>query len=103
MVKAYSVFDVKAANYAAPFFTFNDQTAIRILTDAVADPSTVICQHPEDYSLYWVGTFDEDTGIFAPVEHPHVVCTAASVVRIAAPVRKLVDEALKGKSVEVVS
>jgi hypothetical protein len=59
-----SVFDVKANAFMSPFFVPNVNIARRSFGDAVLDPSTGISKHPEDYRLYQVSIFDDNSGLF---------------------------------------
>lgn len=76
----FSVFDSKLAVYNTPFFMQREQAAIRSFTDAVNDPQTTLNKHPEDYTLFHIGDFDDDTGELIPV-HPRGLITASAVVR----------------------
>lgn len=58
----YSVRDVKAQTFCNPFASLNDQTARRDFAHAAQDKTHGIGQNPEDYSLYLVGTFDDESG-----------------------------------------
>lgn len=83
ITKAYSVFDVKASVYGTPFFFHNDKMAIRVFSDLVNDPSSSLNRHPEDYSLWSLGEYDDNVGVFTPSDRLSVICTAASVVVMA--------------------
>lgn len=78
--KVYSVFDSKAAVYGTPFFMPNDAMAVRAFTDLVNGPENMISTHPEDFSLFVVGDFDDQLAKLAPVTPLNLV-TAASVKR----------------------
>lgn len=64
--KIYSVFDIKAASYAQPFFSQSHATAIRAFSGAVNDPGTMLNKHPEDFTLNYMGEFDDQTGELIP-------------------------------------
>lgn len=70
ILHAYSVYDLKGAAFAAPFFMHTDAIAIRMFSDTVADPSHPIARHPEDYQLYRLGDFDDATGQIVPLQLP---------------------------------
>jgi len=68
------VLDKKARAYSSPFFQAHCDVAIRAFRTAVNDPSHPIAKHPEDYSMWLLGTFDDATGIITPHAAPiHVV------------------------------
>lgn len=57
--RLYSVQDV-LVGYAQPFIMANDMLAERAYKDFLADPNT---SHPEDKRLFFIGTFDDETGL----------------------------------------
>lgn len=57
-----SVFDVKAVSWSFPAQADNNASALRMFGDLVQDGRTLVGQHPEDFSLWIVGSFDVSTG-----------------------------------------
>lgn len=69
IIRAYSVFDSKTASFNPPHYVHTDQAAIRNFADYVNDqsiPNNQWYKHPEDFSLWFVGEFDQETGSFVP-------------------------------------
>lgn len=66
-MKLYSIFDSKANTFCAPFECVSNGVAIRQLMDLVQDAKTTVSKYPEDFSLYFVGDFDTDTGALLPL------------------------------------
>jgi hypothetical protein len=60
----YSVYDQKAEAFISPFFLPNDQIAIRAFSDCVSDDNHQFGRHPSDYSLYKIGQFNQENGLF---------------------------------------
>lgn len=61
--------DRAADVYGKPLYVRSNAEAVRSLTDETRNPESAIHTHPEDYDLYLIGYFDEDTGeIKAPDE-----------------------------------
>lgn len=65
--KMYSIRDSKAEIYGFPFSQLThgeaERTFKRLATPAPqGQESTQISQYPEDYDLYYLGTFDDSTG-----------------------------------------
>lgn len=58
----YSIRDVKAETWALPFSSINNATAIRDFQTLVSDGRTLVGQHPEDFDLFFVGSWDEAAG-----------------------------------------
>lgn len=65
-----SVYDLKAAVFSNPFYAPNVPVAKRDFAYAVTDQSTGISRNPEDYSLFQVATFDDESGVFIPFVPP---------------------------------
>ena len=58
-----SVYDKATAAYLQPIFTNSKGSVLRQLTDLVKDSSHPFGQHPEDYTLYDLGFWDDNAGI----------------------------------------
>ncbi len=69
-ISIFSVLDRKAELFARPFFEATQGTAIRVFSDAVNEGDHAFSKHPEDYSLYHIGDFDESTGVIDPYVEP---------------------------------
>lgn len=65
-LKVFSVLDAKVGSFAAPFFMRSSAEALRAFHVAASDRESMISKHPEDFSLYLIGEFDDDTGALAP-------------------------------------
>lgn len=78
----YSVFDAKLVVYSRPWPSLNDNAATREFMDAVQDgsnPNNQWHKHPEDFSLFRVGQFDDELGQLIP-ETPKSLITASGVI-----------------------
>lgn len=60
----YSTFDTAAGIYSSPLFANSDGEIMRAFTDLVQNADHPIGQHPEDYSLFRMGTYDNINGEF---------------------------------------
>jgi len=58
--KIYSVYDSKAETYTPPFFQHREAMAIRTFSDCVNDPGHTFGMHPEDYTLFHLGEYDDN-------------------------------------------
>jgi hypothetical protein len=81
VLKAFSIFDDKATVFNTPFFSINESVARRDFTRLVQDESSIIHVSPVDFHLYEVGSFDDDSGIFAVYDKPVFVCHAVSCIK----------------------
>lgn len=65
MMAVFSIFDSKAGVYSQPVFAVSAGAAVRSFEDAVNDPSTVYAKHPGDYTLFYIGRYDDATGFLS--------------------------------------
>ena len=60
--KMFTVYDSKAQTYTPPFFDHAEGRALRTFADCCNDYGHQFGKHPEDYTLFDCGIFDDDTG-----------------------------------------
>lgn len=73
IVKCFAVFDVKTGSYGMPFFSATRPSAQRSFIAACSDKNSMLGQHPEDFRLFDLGSFDDSTGIFLPMNPDFVM------------------------------
>lgn len=63
--------------YMSPMFARSENEATRQFNDAINnnDTQNPLYKHPEDYDLYRLGTYDDQTGEFHNEPRPHMVIT----------------------------
>ena len=61
-LNAYTIYDVASGIYMRPFFSQADGQAIRGFKDIACDAEHEIGKHPQDYTLYRIGSFNDTTG-----------------------------------------
>lgn len=71
----YSIFDNASGLYSRPWFAASDAEASRAFSDIATDAEHPVGQHPEDYTLYRLGTFDDATALLNN-EANEMLCTA---------------------------
>lgn len=72
----FSVYDEKAQAYNTPFFQAHIGQAIRSFSDLVSDTKTTLNKHPEDYSLYHIGDYDDTNGKIVSFTEPKFLSRA---------------------------
>lgn len=77
-IVAYAIYDTAGKAYMRPFFMMADGQARRVFQDMANDESHDIGKHPEDYSLFRIGQFDDNSGELLP-EDRECLCTALEV------------------------
>ena len=65
---AYTIYDVASGTYMRPFFSQADGQAIRGFKDIATDADHEVGKHPEDYTLFRVGSWNDTTGKMAGEE-----------------------------------
>jgi hypothetical protein len=78
-----SVKDRAADIFNRPFFVPHRNVAVRDFTDEVnrlADDNQ-LNKHPDDFDLYLLGTFDDNSGTFSMEEQPVVLVRAKDVIQ----------------------
>lgn len=63
-IKVFSVYDSKVQAYMQPFFATTVGAATRSFSDACLNEESQFAKHPEDYTLFQVGEFDDSEGGF---------------------------------------
>ena len=78
-----SVKDRAADVFNRPFFVPHRNVAIRDFTDEVNRSATdnQLNRHPDDFDLYLLGQFDDNTGSFIPEEAPLVLVRGKDVLQ----------------------
>lgn len=66
MIKIYAIRDRALDAFNRPFFLTADGVAIRSFQDEINNKESEISKHADDYDLYTIGTYDENTGIISP-------------------------------------
>ncbi len=79
---AYAIFDTASGAFMQPFFMPTDGMAFRAFTDHVnsTEPNNV-SKHPEHFSLYYIGTWDDTSGDLEPANPARRLITANELVQ----------------------
>ncbi len=75
----YTIFDTAAGLYMRPWYASSDGAAVRAFGDLAKDPEHEIGQHPEDYSLFRIGVYDDNNAVMT-VEDRDCIATALELV-----------------------
>ena len=68
--KIFTVYDSKAEAYLPPFFMASTGSAMRAFEDSIHDTTTQFAKHPEDYTIFELGTYDDATATFELCKTP---------------------------------
>lgn len=76
-LQLFSVRDSKAMVFSQPFFQPSVPAAVRAFGASVNSGDGGLSQFPDDYSLYHLGEFDDESGVLIPLKEPHFLGLAA--------------------------
>ena len=88
----YTVFDSASASYDRPFVAPSDNAAIRSFSDIAVGDEHPIGKHPEDYSLYRIGAYDDNKAELEPTDRECLITAEEAVANS----RKIAKGSLKG-------
>lgn len=71
-LNSYTIFDSASGAYSRPFFTGADGDAVRQFGDIASDADHPVGKHPEHYSLFRNGSFDDNTGQYNAEKPEHL-------------------------------
>lgn len=77
MLKVYALKDIKGELYEAPFYVRTTAEAIRAFRKAYLTENSPVRLYPDDFALYELGTFNEETAGFNLKEAPVLICVAS--------------------------
>lgn len=64
MLKIFAVYDSQLGAFFTPFFMAHEALAKRAFRAIANDPASQICQHPQDFTLFELGEWNDATGEF---------------------------------------
>lgn len=82
ILEMFAIHDRMAGFYAPPFFMPAVGLARRAMLELASDPSTNIGRHPGDFSLYHLGTFNDQTGVVEMNQSATFLCGALELLNV---------------------
>lgn len=80
-LRIFAIFDSKARAFQVPWALPEVGQAVRMFSNAANDGSTGIGANPEDYTLFEIGSFDDEFGTVEGLTHHVNHGLAATYVR----------------------
>lgn len=76
-----AIHDRCAKTFGRPFFVQNTGVAIRSFTDEInnSNPENQLYAHPDDFDLFYLGTYDDSTASFS-LEEKRCIAVGKDVV-----------------------
>jgi len=86
-LNAYATYDTAAAVYSKPFFAQSDGQVMREFQDICVNAEHPFGQHPEDYSLHRIGSYNDQTAKLES-ETPECLATGLEMVALSRNVNR---------------
>lgn len=83
MLRMYSIYDRKSTLWTRPFFNKSDADATRGFQIGANDSEIQLGMFPEDFDLFFMGVFNEETGTYMIMDKPLFVVSAISLKKLA--------------------
>lgn len=80
VLKVFSIRDAKAEVFNTPFFQKTHGEAERNFRTIVNDEKSTVNKFPEDFDLYYLGDYDDNTGKMETIDSPQHVIKAVQCV-----------------------
>lgn len=75
----FTLYDLKARIHSNPISAHSVDHFCLNVADAIHNSDQLVAQHPEDYSLYLLGEFDDESGSVTLHTPPKFISTAQAV------------------------
>lgn len=79
-LQMYTVYDAAVKAFLQPFFARSHGEALRSFQDAFEDEKHQFSRHPHDFSLFFVGTFDDGNADFDKPLAPEKLLSGGDVI-----------------------
>lgn len=79
--KVYSLFDKKALVYGPPVCFGKVGEALRWVCDLMAEPTSTVAKYSDDFQLFELGEYDDNSGEFNVPEKPHLIAAASEYAK----------------------
>ncbi len=83
--KIFTIYDDKAEFYLQPFFFKTAGQATRAFQESCNEPGHQFYKHPEDFTLFELGTYDDETAVFEIGATAHGLGKALEYIKSQAP------------------
>jgi hypothetical protein len=78
--KLFSIYDSKAESFSNPVYLNSTGLAVRTFSDSVQDPESPFHQHPADYTLFELGTYEDTNAKFDLLPTPKSLFVAIEFI-----------------------
>lgn len=85
ILRMFTIRDSKAEVFNTPFFQKTHGEAERSFTELVNDEKSMPGKYSDDYDLYYLGEFDDQTGKISSLPTPQHLCKAVALKKRMTP------------------
>lgn len=75
----FTIRDNKVGAYMPPMFVPHKATLMRLLHEMVLNQENNLCKYPQDYELYELGVYDQDSGTITQHDKPIAVDNVTNI------------------------
>lgn len=79
-LKAFTIRDTKGEVYNTPFFQKTHGEAERSFKSLLHDNQSMVAKYPEDYDLYYIGEYDDQSGQLLGLDTPQHIVKAVQIM-----------------------
>ncbi len=80
ILKMFTIYDRKSCIHQPPAYCHNAGHAMRVFMGLFRKAGTVYNEFPEDFQVFEVGTFDDQSAELVKLERPHMICAGPELV-----------------------
>lgn len=88
MLKVFAPYDSKISTWLQPMFFQHTGQAERTWKELCSNADSFLAKHPQDFTLYQIGEFDDDTAALSSIT-PVQVMSAAQAMLDSSPVSRI--------------
>lgn len=78
-MKIVTIRDRAVDAYGQPIFVQALGQAMRSFSDEINSKESTLNKHPDDYDLYHIGDYDQDTGLITP-KQPEMIAVGKNLI-----------------------
>jgi hypothetical protein len=79
-LELFTIYDTKSETYFQPFYMLNTAMALRQFADMANDKESNISKHPEDYTLYHLGSWQDQDAKFETIDKKLIASANENVI-----------------------
>lgn len=79
LLKMFSIRDAKGEVFNQPWFAKTHGEAERNFRTLASKPDSMVSQFPEDFDLYYIGEYDDQSGKVEPLPTPQHMLKASAI------------------------